>query len=208
MENLISSGSGMWTHNLSKPVLFIVGPTASGKTDLSIRLAVDLKTEIISADSRYFYRMMDIGTAKPSRLEIANIKHHMIDIADPGEMISVALFKEMVTEIINDLHDQNKMPIVVGGTGQYIHALIQNWEMPTIESDPRLRDILEDYANQNGKIALYDFLKKIDPEAAKIIDYRNLRRTIRAIEVILKTGKLFSKQRTKSSSLYAQKIIG
>jgi len=198
----------MWINKLEKPVLFIVGPTASGKTDLSIRLAEDLQTEVISSDSRYFYRRMDIGTAKPSPEEIKKIKHHMINIVDPDETISVAFFKQKVTEIIKEMHKSGKIPITVGGTGQYIHAILHNWEMPVIESDEKLRLILEGYANQNGKLKLYEFLKKIDPVAADIIDYRNLRRTIRAVEVILKTGRLFSDQRKKNASPYTRKIIG
>lgn len=198
----------MWKLSLQKPVIFIVGPTASGKTNLSIQLATILNTEIISADSRYFYRMMNIGTAKPDANEMANIKHHMIDIANPDETISVAVFKQKLTEIITNLHQESKIPIVVGGTGQYIHAILHNWEMPELASDQRLREILENYATLYGKLKLYDFLQKIDPEAAKIIDFRNLRRTVRAIEVIMKTGHRFSEQRRKEASIYNQKIIG
>ncbi|PKO07675.1 MAG: tRNA (adenosine(37)-N6)-dimethylallyltransferase MiaA [Chloroflexi bacterium HGW-Chloroflexi-3] len=198
----------MWKHNLKKPVIFIVGPTASGKTDLSVQLATILNTEIISADSRYFYRMMDIGTAKPDAEEMANIKHHMIDIADPDKTISVAIFKQQVTEIIANMHQETKIPIVVGGTGQYVHAILHNWEMPELKSDQQLRELLENYAEQFGKLKLYEFLQKVDPEAAKIIDFRNLRRTVRAIEVMLKTGHRFSEQRRKNASIYTQKIIG
>lgn len=198
----------MWKHNLEKPVIFIVGPTASGKTNLSIQLADILNTEIISADSRYFYRKMDVGTAKPDAKEMANIKHYMIDIAEPNETITIAVFKQKASELIAYLHHQQKVPIVVGGTGQYIHAILHNWEMPELESDPRIREILENYAERFGKLKLYEFLQKIDPEAAKIIDFRNLRRTVRAIEVLLKTGQRFSEQRRKKASIYNQKIIG
>lgn len=198
----------MWKHNLEKPVIFIVGPTASGKTELSIQLTTILNTEIISADSRYFYRMMNIGTAKPDAYEMSNIKHHMIDIANPDETISIAVFKQKVTEIIENLHQASKIPIVVGGTGQYIHAILHNWDMPELKSDQQLRELLENYAEKFGKLKLYEFLQKVDPEAAKIIDFRNLRRTVRAIEVILKTGHRFSEQRKKEASIYTQKIIG
>jgi tRNA dimethylallyltransferase len=198
----------MWKRNLEKPVIFIVGPTASGKTTLSIQLATILNTEVISADSRYFYRMMNIGTAKPDENEMGNIKHHMINIADPDETISVAVFKEQVTEIIAKMHQESKIPIVVGGTGQYIHAILHNWEMPELESDHELRELLENYAERFGKLKLYEFLQKVDPEAAKIIDFRNLRRTVRAIEVMLKTGYRFSEQRKQQASCYSQKIIG
>ena len=198
----------MWKLSIQKPVIFIVGPTASGKTNLSIQLATILNTEIISADSRYFYRMMDVGTAKPDSNEMANIKHHMIDIANPDETISVAVFKQKLTEIIAKLHQESKIPIVVGGTGQYIHAILHNWEMPELASDQELRKYLENYAESFGKLKLYEFLQKVDPEAANIIDYRNLRRTVRAIEVMLKTGHRFSEQRRKQASIYNPKIIG
>lgn len=198
----------MWKPDLEKPVIFIVGPTASGKTQLSIQIARAIGSEIISADSRYFYRMMDIGTAKPDASEMDNIRHHLIDIADPDETISVALFKQKVAEIIDQMHLNEKIPIVVGGTGQYIHAILHNWEMPVVEADHRMRIILEQYAEHYGKLKLFEFLQKVDPEAAKIIDYRNLRRTVRAVEVILKTGQRFSNQRKRESPIYSHKMIG
>lgn len=193
---------------ISKPVIFLVGPTASGKTRLSIEIAKSYQSEIISADSRYFYRGMDIGTAKPTFEEMNNIKHHMIDIVEPDETISVAGYKQKVEKIISSLHENKKIPLVVGGTGQYIHSIINNWSMPQIEPDPILREYLEKYALENGKEKLYSYLEKHDPEAAKFIDFRNLRRTIRAVEVILKTGNKFSDLRKSNKSIYSQKIIG
>ena len=193
---------------ISKPVIFLVGPTASGKTRLSIEIAKSFQSEIISADSRYFYRGMDIGTAKPNSDEMDIIKHHMIDIVEPGETISVAGYKQKVEKIISNLHKDQKIPLVVGGTGQYIHSIINNWSMPHIEPDPILREYLEKYALENGKEKLYSYLEKHDPEAAKFIDFRNLRRTIRAVEVILKTGNKFSELRKSNKSIYSQKIIG
>jgi len=193
---------------ISKPVIFLVGPTASGKTRLSIEIAKSFQSEIISADSRYFYRGMDIGTAKPNSDEMDIIKHHMIDIVEPGETISVAGYKQKVEKIISNLHENQKIPLVVGGTGQYIHSIINNWSMPHIEPDPILREYLEKYALENGKEKLYSYLEKHDPEAAKFIDFRNLRRTIRAVEVILKTGNKFSELRKSNKSIYSQKIIG
>ncbi len=198
----------MWDIKFPKPVIFLVGPTASGKTKLSIEIAKAFNTEIISADSRYFYRGMDIGTAKPTIEEMNDIKHHMIDIVDPDETISVAGYKQKVGKIISGLHENQKIPIVVGGTGQYIHSIIYNWSMPQIEPDPILREYLEKYASENGKEKLHSYLEKHDPEAAKFIDFRNLRRTIRAVEVILKTGIKFSELRKSNKSIYSQKIIG
>ncbi len=208
MKNLKSGGSKMLQSKLVQPVLFIIGPTASGKTEISIKLANYFNTEIISADSRYFYKNMNIGTAKPEKGEIGNIIHHMIDIADPDETISVAEYKLEVESIIKQLHKRNKLPIIVGGTGQYVHAILHNWAMPVVEPDFLLREKLENYANQHGKLKLFEILEKIDPNAAGIIDYRNLRRTIRALEVIFRTGYRFSEQRQKDLSPYTTKLIG
>jgi tRNA dimethylallyltransferase len=202
------NGSRMLLPDLEQPVIFIIGPTASGKTSLSIQLAKRFDSEIISADSRYFYRKMDIGTAKPSNEELGKVKHYLIDIADPDETVSVAEFKQTVTEIISTLHQRKKIPFVVGGTGQYIHAIIKNWKMPEIEADQKLRTILEKFAEEHGKLRLFEFLEKFDPDSARIIDYRNVRRTIRAVEVMLKTGQKFSTQRSKESSPFSKKIIG
>jgi len=203
-----SNGSRMLLPDLEKPVIFIVGPTASGKTSLSIQLAKRFDSEIISADSRYFYRKMDIGTAKPSNEELGTVKHYLIDIADPDESVSVAEFKQAVNKIISNLHNRNKIPFVVGGTGQYIHAILKNWKMPEIEADHQLRIILERFAEQHGKLRLFEFLEKFDPDSARLIDYRNVRRTIRAVEVMLKTGQKFSAQRSKEGSPFSKKIIG
>lgn len=198
----------MWDREFPKPVLFLVGPTASGKTRLSLDVAGYLQTEIISADSRYFYRNMNVGTAKPTIEERNKIPHHLIDVAEPNETISVAEFKDRVENIITSLHERQKIPIVVGGTGQYIHSIIHNWSMPQIEPDQNLRLVLEEYSFKNGKEKLHNFLQKIDPEASRFIDYQNVRRTIRAIEVILKTGKKFSDLRQSSLSTYSYKIFG
>ncbi|HSM24393.1 MAG TPA: tRNA (adenosine(37)-N6)-dimethylallyltransferase MiaA [Anaerolineaceae bacterium] len=198
----------MSIHEVTKPIIFIVGPTASGKTTLAVQLAKKFDSEIISADSRYFYKRMNIGTAKPNLNEMAGVKHHMIDIVDPDETLSVAVFKKIVENVIESVHEQNQIPIVVGGTGQYIHAILNNWTMPEIEADYDLRNYLETFSEKYGKEKLYAFLEKIDPEAAKFIDYQNLRRSIRAIEVILKTGQKFSDLRKSEKSLYSRKIIG
>lgn len=202
------NGLKMFDDLPERPVIFIVGPTASGKTDLSIKLADLLDTEIISADSRYFYKGMDIGTDKPSPEELKRIKHHMIDIANLDETVSVAQFKDRAAQIISELHHQKKIPVVVGGTGLYVHALLKNWSMPELEADQQLRDELEKYADLYGKKRLYDFLSKVDPVSAEAIDYQNVRRTIRAVEVILKTGKTFSSQRNKNELIYSTKMIG
>ncbi len=190
------------------PLILIVGPTAVGKTELAIQLAERLNGEIVSADSRLFYRGMDIGTAKPTPEEMARVPHHLIDIADPDEILSLAIFQQKATEIIADIHTRNKLPFLVGGTGQYIRAVTQGWSPPEVEPDERLRTELEEQKNKNGIYWLHDKLKRLDPEAAEKIDARNYRRTIRALEVILTTGRKFSEQRGQSESPYHLITIG
>ncbi len=190
------------------PLILIVGPTAVGKTELAIQLAEHLNGEIVSADSRLFYRGMDIGTAKPTPEEMARVPHHLIDIADPDEILSLAIFQQKATEIIADIHTRNKLPFLVGGTGQYIRAVIQGWSPPEVEPDERLRTELEEQKNKNGIYWLHDKLKRLDPAAAEKIDARNYRRTIRALEVILTTARKFSEQRGQSESPYHLITIG
>ncbi len=190
------------------PLILIVGPTAVGKTEIAIQLVEQLNGEVISADSRLFYRGMDIGTAKPTREEQARVPHHLIDIADPDEILSLAVFQQRATEIITDIHTRKKLPFLVGGTGQYIRAVTQGWTPPEVEPDERLRGELERMKEERGIYWLHDKLKNLDPEAAEKIDARNFRRTIRALEVILTTGKKFSEQRGQSDSPYHLITIG
>ena len=186
----------------SAPLILIIGPTAVGKTKLAIQLAERLNGEIVSADSRLFYRGMDIGTAKPTPEEQACVPHHLIDVADPDEIWSLAVFQQKATEIITDIHARGKLPFLVGGTGQYVRAVTEGWSPPKVEPDPRLRGVLEKLTDERGVHWLHEGLNRIDPGAAEKIDPRNVRRTIRALEVILTTGKLFSKQRGRSESPY------
>jgi tRNA dimethylallyltransferase len=190
------------------PLILIVGPTAVGKTELAIQLAERLNGEIVSADSRLFYRGMDIGTAKPTAGEQARVPHHLIDVADPNEIWSLAVFQQRATEIIADIHERGKLPFLVGGTGQYVRAVTEGWSPPEVEPDSRLRGILEDLAEKKGIYWLHEGLNRIDPDAAEKIDPRNVRRTVRALEVILTTGKLFSKQRSRGVSPYKLLSIG
>ncbi len=202
--------NGLKMQNLKapKPLIVLVGPTAVGKTETSIQLAKNLNAEIISADSRYFYRGMDIGTAKPSKDEMGDVVHHLIDIAEPDETWSLSLFQESAVKLINHLHEEQKIPLLVGGTGQYVKAVMEAWQMPEIAPDDGLRSYFEKLAAKEGKEIVYEMLKKNDPEAAAQIDYRNLRRSIRALEVVYLTGKKFSEQRRISSSPFSRKIIG
>jgi tRNA dimethylallyltransferase len=190
------------------PLILIVGPTAVGKTELAIRLAEKLNGEIISADSRLFYNGMDVGTAKPSKEELARVPHHLIDIVNPDETLSLAVFQQKANGIIADIHARNKLPFLVGGTGQYVRAVTEGWTPPEVVPNVKLRDELEKMKDERGLQWLHDRLKSLDAEAASNIDARNYRRTIRALEVIFTTGKKFSTQRGQGTSPYKLISIG
>jgi tRNA dimethylallyltransferase len=196
----------MPSHRL--PLVVILGPTAVGKTEIAIQLAERLDGEIVSADSRLFYRGMDIGTAKPTLAERRRVPHHLIDVADPDQAWSLALFQREARKAIADIHARGKLPFLVGGTGQYVRAVIQGWQVPEAQPDPRLRSALENWAEQIGEDGLHARLALLDPEAAAGIDPRNLRRTVRALEVILSTGKPFSRQRGRKGSPYRLLLLG
>jgi tRNA dimethylallyltransferase len=190
------------------PLIIIVGPTAVGKTDLAIQLAEKMNGEIISADSRLFYRGMDIGTAKPSRKELARVPHYLIDIVNPDETLSLAVFQQKAKDIISDIHTRNKLPLLVGGTGQYVRAVTEGWTPPEVTADEKMRDVLEKLKEERGLEWLHDRLAQLDAESAAKIDARNVRRTIRALEVILTTGRKFSDQRGQVDSPYQLITIG
>jgi tRNA dimethylallyltransferase len=189
-------------------LILLIGPTAVGKTELSIQLAERLKGEIVSADSRLFYRGMDIGTAKPTLEERARVPHHLIDVANPDETWSLALFQKKAAEIIANIHQRGQLPFLVGGTGQYARAVTEGWSPPAVKPDPHLRSELEKLREENGADWLHTKLHELDPLAAEKIDPRNVRRTVRALEVILTTGKPFSLQRGQSDSPYRLLTIG
>lgn len=193
---------------VSKPVIVILGPTAVGKTALSIALAKQVDGEIISVDSRYFYRGMDIGTAKPQKEEMQGIPHHFIDIAEPDERISLGFFQNAVYGKIDEILAKGKAPFLVGGTGQYLWGVIEGWQPPRTLPDERFRDVLEKIASIRGTEYIYQMVISLDPTAAVNIEPNNLRRSIRALEVIFSTGELFSKQREKDPPPYQFKIIG
>ena len=190
------------------PLIIIVGPTAVGKTELSLQLAERLDGEIVSADSRLFYRGMDIGTAKPTPAERARVPHHLIDVADPDQTWSLAVFQRAATQAIAAIRARGKLPFLVGGTGQYVQAVTHAWAPPAAAPDPRLRAELERMAESNGKDWLHTQLAALDPAAAKSIDPRNLRRTVRALEVVLTTGRKFSEQRGQGDSPYRLLTLG
>ena len=169
-------------------VIIVLGPTGVGKTGVSIKLATALRTEIISADSMLIYKGMDIATAKPTNKERQKIKHHLIDILEPDQGFSAGMFYQQATEIIDRLHRQKKIPLVVGGTGLYIKTLTKGlFQGP--DTDWAFREELALLEKQHGKGYLYNLLKKIDEQSALSLNRQNQRRIIRALEVRLKTDK-------------------
>ena len=191
-----------------KPLIVILGPTAVGKTAASIELAQRLDGEIVSADSCYLYRYMDIGTAKPTLAERQSVPHHLIDVADPDEVWSLALYQREAYKIIDDILSRDGLPFLVGGTGQYIRAIIEGWVIPPQRPDNDLRRVLTQWAEEIGIEKLHAKLALLDPVAANNIDYQNLRRTVRALEVIFNTGERFSALRQKQFCRYEPIILG
>jgi tRNA dimethylallyltransferase len=190
------------------PLVVILGPTAVGKTEIAIQLAQRLRGEIVSADSRLFYRDMDIGTAKPTRAERSLVPHHLIDVADPDETWSLALFQQQAHQAIQGILARRRLPLLVGGTGQYIRAVTQGWQPPAVPPDARLRIALVSWAAEVGADGLHQKLAVLDPQAAQAIDPRNLRRTVRALEVIYTSGRRFSEQRASAPALYRLLQVG
>ena len=190
------------------PLLTIVGPTASGKTALSLRLACDLQGEIISADSRQIYRGLDIGTAKPTPEEQALAPHHLLDVVEPDEVLTLAEFQERAWAAMDEIHGQEHLPLLVGGTGQWVKAVIEGWGLPRVPPDPELRAELEAQALQVGPEAFHARLAAIDPASAGKINPRNVRRVIRALEVYHKTGVPISQLQQKTAPPYQVLQIG
>ena len=190
------------------PLILIVGPTAVGKTEIAIQIAEALNGEIVSADSRLFYRGMDIGTAKPSPEDQQRVPHHLVDIVDPDQTLSLVVFQSMASDAIAGVHARGGVPLLVGGTGQYVRAVTEAWTPPAVVPDAKLRAELQNMQEKRGAEWLHQRLRQLDPVAADNIDARNVRRTIRALEVILSTGRRFSEQRGQVKSPYSLTTIG
>ena len=173
---------------MNNKIISVAGPTASGKSDLALYLAERFDGEIISFDSMQIYRGMDIGTAKPTKEELARVRHHMIDIADPTENFSVADFTAKAKEIIADVQKRGKTPILCGGTGLYQDSLLRGTEFGELEADEAYREELTEFVKANGNAALHAILAEKDPEAAEKIHMNNVKRVIRALEIIKASG--------------------
>lgn len=178
-------------------LVILTGPTAVGKTELSIQLAKKINGEIISADSIQVYKGMDIGSAKITKEETDGIPHHLIDILEPKEEFNVHIFKELATRAINDIYSRGKIPIIVGGTGFYIQAVLYDINFDDTETDYEYREYLEQLAKDKGNAFVHNMLKEVDPESAAAIHCNNLKRVIRALEYYRQTGKKISEHNKK-----------
>jgi tRNA dimethylallyltransferase len=189
-------------------LIAVVGPTAVGKTATAVRLCSAFDGEVISADSRQIYRGMDIGTAKPTPDERAAAVHHLVDIIDPDQTLGLAEYQSLATAAIADVLARRRVPFLVGGTGQWVRGVIEGWGVPHVPPDAGLRAELEAEAASAGPQALHARLAAVDPQAAARIDYRNVRRVIRALEVYLKTGMPISDQQRRQPPPYRILQVG
>ncbi|MEA4812070.1 MAG: tRNA (adenosine(37)-N6)-dimethylallyltransferase MiaA [Anaerolineaceae bacterium] len=189
-------------------LLMVVGPTASGKSELAIQIAEKIPAEIISADSRSFYRELRIGVAKPSLQDRKRAIHHLIDVGSIDAPWSLGQFQKETSKLVKQISARQKLPILVGGTGQYMRAISENWEVPELVADEKLRNAIQHWGECIGFNELHEKLKVVDPVAAAGIDFRNHRRTIRAFEVLLISGKRFSEQRRAGEAAYDLMTIG
>jgi tRNA dimethylallyltransferase len=191
-----------------KRLVAVIGPTAVGKSHLALRLAQDFGVEIINADSRQVYRYMDIGTAKPSQAEQSLVQHHLIDIINPDEAFSLAVYHKLASEAIGAIQQRRKLPLLVGGSGLYVWSVIEGWKIPQVAPNPELRHSLEMRAKEEGGYALYKELQERDFVAATKIMPNNLRRIIRALEICLATEKPVSQLWQKETPPFSVLIIG
>lgn len=191
---------------MQNKLIVILGPTASGKTELSIKIAKKYNGEIVSADSRQIYRGMDIGTAKP--LDLQGIPHWLLNIKNPNHPYTVAEYKKDAIKAIKDIQKRGKLPIMAGGTGLYIKTVAENLDIPKTKANPLLRQKIEKEAEKNGLNYVFQKLIKLDPEAAYIVDSKNPRRVVRALEITLLTKKPFSAQRKSGAPLFDVLEIG
>lgn len=177
---------------MKQPLIVLTGPTAVGKTELSIKLAKLVNGEIISADSMQVYRHMDIGTAKITHDEMQGIKHYLIDILEPDEEFNIVLFQSLAKQAMKEIYEKGKIPILVGGTGFYIQSVLYDIDFAETKPDNSYRNELEHLANEKGAYYLHEQLKKIDPVSAEKIHANNIKRVIRALEFYKQTGKKIS----------------
>ncbi len=188
-------------------MLAIVGPTAVGKTELALRLADYARVEIVSADSRQVYKYMDIGTAKPTAFELSSVRHHLVDLINPDEEFGLAQFLDAAKSAMDSVRLEGAFPVVVGGTGQYIWALLEGWNVPRVAPDHDLRRRLNEQLNTDGIASLVSLLGELDPQASSRVDLGNPRRIIRAIEVAA-AGETSGSRPRRTPPSFQTRIIG
>lgn len=176
-------------HPILPPVIILLGPTAVGKTELSLRLCEAWRGEVVGADSRQIYRGMDIGTAKPTAAERLRAPHHLIDICDPDQPFSLADYQQRAYATIDAIHARGQLPFLVGGTALYLRAVVEGLRIPEAPPHPQLRAELETFLAEQGREALFQRLQTLDPATAAVIDGQNPRRVLRALEIFLTTGQ-------------------
>ena len=191
---------------MKPPLLAVVGPTASGKTDLAVQLAQCFDGEIVSADSRQVYLYMDIGTAKPTAVDRLRVQHHLVDVVTPDVTFSLVRFLHHARRAIQRIQERGRLPILAGGTAQYVWALLEGWQVPEAEPDLAVRSELERRAENEGAQALYDELLALDPRRAAEIQPNNVRRVIRALEVHRALGPPAGPPKVEPA--YRTKIVG
>ena len=190
------------------PIVVIVGPTSIGKSKVAIDIAHLFNGAIVNADSRQVYRYMDIGTAKPSKADMEIVDHYLFDVVDPNEEYNVARFLADARQSIITIDESGQLPLITGGTGQYIFGLIDGYRTPAVPPNPSFRADMIKKAEEEGSMALWKELNLSDPVSASKIDYRNIRRVIRALEVSNEIGKPFSETRQRESTSYDEIVIG
>ena len=191
-------------------IITVVGPTASGKTSLAVKIAQRFNGEVISADSMQVYKGMDIATAKPDEKEMCGIKHHLISIISPNEEFSVSLFKDMAEKAIKDIYSRGKLPIIAGGTGLYVDCLINNTTFLDNTKSEEIRSLLQARLEKEGNESLYKELQEKDPEAAEKIHPNNSLKIIRALEILYSSGNTLTEQNLQShdkESEFEKKIM-
>ncbi|HEX3724479.1 MAG TPA: tRNA (adenosine(37)-N6)-dimethylallyltransferase MiaA [Nitrolancea sp.] len=191
-----------------KPLIAVVGATGVGKTSAAIRLARLVDGEVISADSRYLYRGMDIGTATPTEEEMAGIPHHLINILNPADDYSLTLFQRDALRAIDDVHSRGRLPILAGGTPLYVNALLEGWRIPEVQPDPAFRAAMEAVVRDLGAAELHGRLEGVDPVAAARIPAANVRRVIRALEIERHTGRPMTDIEGKEPPPFRVLLIG
>ncbi len=186
----------------ARPLVIVLGPTGVGKTSLAIELAQSLGGEIVGADSRQIYQHMDIGTAKPTAAQQALVPHHLIDFVAPDYSLSLAEYQDAAYRCIDDLHQRGVLPLLVGGSGQYISAVEEGWSIPRVPPNPEIRAELEAYVASRSPVALHERLRSVDPLSAERIHPNNTRRVIRALEVQIVSGRPISELQRKRPPPY------